>query len=520
MALPIPITQEIVDQNIARLESKLNQTSPAVDKAFIRVLAVLEALSATGLYRFGVERAKANLALTAGEAALELLGQEYGVTRKAAVAAQLDIQTAADPATTLPITASLTGDANSETYFPDAAYSEAGGVIDATVVAQDPGIGGNLNVADTLSLDEPITGVGNSWAVQTVVVLGSDQEELEAYRRRVLLEIQTVGGGGNGVDYRTWAEETVGCFRAFPYSGAPITTVIGFLDGDMEESGVSDWTAGNSATLTKETTSPDDGVRNLRIAYNAVNNPYAKQASLLVNRRYRITGKARSDGSIIPSVRDGLSTVLFTGTASTSWQPFDVTFDAGTTDILFYGAATGAGYVEFDTVDIVQISFPGDISVFVEADSTIDPDGIAPQSLLDDVRDNININPVTGKSRPGLGDTDENLYVQSITRLAINIQIRDLVVDADILAETKTNLETAVDNYLRGIAPFLQGTDPPASQNDIVTDLTVSQVIQDVLDSVGGTAGGVGLFLIANQFLPSFVLGQGQLTKAGSFDYV
>lgn len=520
MALPIPTTQEIVDANIARLESKLNQTSPAVDKAFIRVLAGLEALSSTGLYRFAIERAKANLALTAGEAALELLGQEYGVTRKPAVAAQLDIQTAADPATSITTADSLTGDANSETYFPDATYNESGGVIDATVVALDPGISGNLNVSDTLTLDEPITGVGNSWTVQAVAVLGTDQENLEAYRRRVLLEIQTVGGGGNGVDYRTWAEETVGCFRAFPYAGAPIDTLIGFLDGDMEESGVTDWTVGNSATLTKDTTSPEDGTRNLRIAYNAVNNPYAKQDALLVNRSYRITGFARSNGTFIPQLRDGLSTVLWTGTTSTAWQAFDVTFIAGTTDILLYSDATGAGYVEFDTMDIVQISFPGDRSVFVEAETSIDPDGIATSGLLTAVRASINTDPVTGKNRPPLGMTDENLYVQSIIRTTINVQIRDLAVDADVLADTKDNIEIAVDAYLRGIAPFLQGTDPPASQNDIITDLTVSQVIQDVLDSVGGSAGGVGLFLIANQFLPSFVLGQGQLTKLGIIDYV
>jgi uncharacterized phage protein gp47/JayE len=520
MALRIPTTQETVDLFIANLEAALNQTAPDTDKAFIKVLAAMEALSAVGLYRFAIERAKANLALTAGEAALEILGEEYGVTRKAAVAAQLDIQTAADPATTLPITASLTGDANSETYFPDAAYSESGGVIDATVVAQTPGIAGNLNVGDTLTLDEPITGVGNSWTVQDVAVLGTEQEDLEAYRRRVLLEIQTVGGGGNGVDYRTWAEETTGVFRAFPYAGAPVDTVVGFLDGDMEESGVSDWTAGNSATLTKETTTPQAGDQSLRIAYNAVNNPYAKQAALLVNRRYTVSGYARSDGSIIPSIRDGVSTVLWTGTASTDWQAFSVTFDAGTTDIVLYAAATGAGYVEFDSMDILQTSFPGDRSVFIEAETSIDPDGIATPALLAAARVSINTDPVTGKTRPPLGETDENLYIQSITRTTFNVQIRDLVVDADVLAETKANISTAVDAYLRGIAPFLQGTDPPASQNDTITDLTLSQVIQDVLNSVGGSAGGVGLFLIVNQFIPSYLLGQGELGKLGIIDYV
>jgi hypothetical protein len=389
------------------------------------------------------------------------------------------------------------------------------------VVAQTAGIAGNLNVGDTLTLDEPITGVGNSWTVQAVAVIGTDQEDLEAYRRRVLLEIQTVGGGGNGVDYRTWAEETTGVFRAFPYAGAPIGTVDGFEDGDMEAAGVGDWTAGNSATLTKETTSPQAGAQNLRVAYNAVNDPFAEQDVMLVNRTYRATGYARGDGTFTPSIREGDgSSTLWTGTSSTTWQAFDVTFIASDTEFLLYSNCSGAGFVEFDTVDLVQISFPGDRSVFIEAETSIDPDGIATPALLAAARTSINTDPVTGKTRPPLGETDENLYVQSIIRTTLNVQIRDLDVDADVLADTKANISTAVSAYFRGVAPFLQGTDPPASQNDTITDMTLSQVIQDVLNSVGGSATGVGLFLVANQFLASFVLGQGELIKLGTIDYV
>lgn len=520
MSLNPPLTQEIVDQNVARFEAALNQTVPATPKAFAKVLAGLEGMNTTGLYRFSIERALQNLALTANEAGLKVFGDEYKIPRKPAVASQLNIQAVASPATSLPITRQMTGDPNSEKYNPNATYNESGGVIDALVTAETPGISGNLVVSDTLTIDEPITGVASTWTVQSVEVLGLEQEAIEAWRRRILLGIQTVGGGGNGVDYRTWGELTPGAFRVFPYSGAPIDTVIGFLDGDMEDSGVSAWTAGNSATLTKETTSPKGGTRNLKIAYNAVNNPYAKQASLLVNRRYRITGFARSNGSVIPSLQDGLSVVLWTGTASTDWQDFDVTFDATTTDVLLYSDATGAGYVEFDTMDIVQISFPGDRSVFVEAETTVDPDGIAPQGLLDKVRNYINTNQTTVKNQPSLGDTDENLYVQSIIRTTLNVEIRDLVVDGDIETATKASISTAVDAYLRGIAPFLQGIDPPARQNDLITDLTLSQVIQDILNPVGGSAAGVGLFITAGQFIPSYALGQGELGKLGAVNYV
>ena len=38
----IPTTQQLADQNLARLESALGQTAPLSDKAFLRVLAVVE----------------------------------------------------------------------------------------------------------------------------------------------------------------------------------------------------------------------------------------------------------------------------------------------------------------------------------------------------------------------------------------------------------------------------------------------------------------------------------------------
>lgn len=519
MSLRIPTTQQVYDRNIARLEAALNQTSPATDKAFIKVLAAMEAMIYTELNRFAIERAKQNLAMTAGADGLAILGAEYGVDRKPARAAQLDIEATSDPGKTVPITAGFTGDPNSEKYNPNAAASESGGVIQMTVTAETPGIAGNLVVDDTLTIDDPITGVGSTWDVEAVAVLGLDEEDLEDYRRRVLIEIWTVGGGGNSADYRTWSEETVGCLRAFPYSGAPIRTVVDFLDGDCEASGVADWTAGNLATLTKQTVSPEAGAQNLRIAYSTVANPYTSQRPLFVNRPYRITGFARSDGIYIPSVKNE-STILWTGTTSTNWQPFDVTFVAGADRIILASDCSAAGYVSFDTMNILQISYPGDRSVFVEAETTIDPDGIAPQSLLDDVRDNINIDPLTGKARPCLGDTDENLYVQSITRSTLNVEIRDLNVDADIEAEVKADITTAVDNYLRGIAPFIEGLDPPMTRNDLITDLTLSQVIQDVLNPVGGAASGIGLYVNPNDFISSYILGQGELSKLGNINYV
>jgi hypothetical protein len=129
------------------------------------------------------------------------------------------------------------------------------------------------------------------------------------------------------------------------------------VDGDMERSGVSLWTAGNSATLTKQTTSPFSGSQLLRIAYNGVANPYCydSQAPFTIGQVYRVLGRARSDGTALPSAYHPIGTPVWTGTNSTDWQYFDITFTATATSWSIGTTLAAAGYVEFDHVAIFEL---------------------------------------------------------------------------------------------------------------------------------------------------------------------
>lgn len=122
-------------------------------------------------------------------------------------------------------------------------------------------------------------------------------------------------------------------------------------DGDMEAAGTAAWTAGGSAALTKETTTPRSGSRCLRVTYNGTNLPYAYQAICTVGNVYRITGWARGDGTWAPRFNSGANLSL-TGTTSTNWQYFEATWLADGTNVLCRAMATGAGYCEFDDVRI------------------------------------------------------------------------------------------------------------------------------------------------------------------------
>ena len=377
----IPTTQEIADQNLANLESRLGQNAPLADKAFLRVLALMEALGYTSLYKFGVDRAKQNLALTAHGEDLDRLGVEYGVPRKPAEAAVLTISLPADNGTLIPATIDFIGVANGVRYFPNASAIAAGGFAVLDVTAEDTGVVGNLQVADTLSIGTQIPGAESTADVTVIVNVGADGESDEVYRPRVLDEIRSEGGGGNSFDYRKWSQEVAGVARAYPFAGQP--------------------------------------------------------------------------------------------------------------------AAVGT---------------PPDRTVFVEADITIDPDGIAPTALLDEVRASINTDPLTGLTRQPLGLTDSTLWVESITRTAYYIEITNLQIDVAIEAETKTEIETALTNYFLSLAPYVSGLD--FERNDTITALTISDIIQDILTARSGSATDIRFGLAAAVFTSTIeVLDPGEKAK-------
>jgi uncharacterized phage protein gp47/JayE len=392
MAYRIPTTQENYERNLSNYESELNQTSPLVDKAFLRVQSGNEAQAQTELSRLAVDRAKENLIITASESGLTVFGNEYNVPRKAGTAANLTIFLPATIGTSIPAGKEFVGDSNNVRYTNDATTVAAtdptlGDGALLTVTAKDVGVAGNLNDGDTLTMDSSIAGASNSATVQgDPNTIGTEQEGKEAWRRRLLNEVRTVGGGSNAVDHRTWAERGDGVFRAFPYSGRPSGT-----------------------------------------------------------------------------------------------------------------------------------SLPGDRTVYIEVDPSINPDGEATgtigQAVLDSARDNINYNQTDGTANPSLGTVDSNLYVESITRVEFFVEIRNFAADPSVEDAAKANIQTSLDEYFRAIFMWIEGLDPLSEKNDIITDLSVSTVVQDAMSPYGATADGVGFGLEVGVFLSQYTLFAGELAK-------
>jgi hypothetical protein len=156
--------------------------------------------------------------------------------------------------------------------------------------------------------------------------------------------------------------------KPFTKASKPNDNLI--ADGDMEASGVTAWTAGGvNPVLSKQTGSPFNGLQCLRIANTGAGDAWASanQAVLRVGKRYRITGKARGDGSKSPGIGTELSfSDIWYGTSSTSWQYIDVEFSPKQGTLRLYKLTAGIGYSEFDDMRLVEIPPRTNLNIHLE----------------------------------------------------------------------------------------------------------------------------------------------------------
>lgn len=392
MPLNIPTAKDIKEVSIANFETKLGQSAPIQDKAFLRVQSGVNALTISPLYKYGAERAKQNLILTATGEDLELLGAQYGVDKIPATPAILTVELPAINGTIINPTRTFVSELTGLRYTMTAQSVAAGGVATFDLTSTENGDTGNLDIGNTLVIDSPVPNAESIATVTAVVQIGTEEEIDDVYRTKVLDAARSTGGGGNASDYRSWSQEVAGVQRAYPYSGKPV----------------------------------------------------ALQAQ----------------------------------------------------------------------------SSPPDRTVYIEATSTVDPEGIAPPALLDAVRDSITTDPVTGLARQPLGLTDETLYIESISRTGFYVTINGLLVSQVQEAQLKQNIEDSLDLFFSTVKSFVPGLDPLFERNDLVTDLVLSDVIQDVLKASGASANSVGFGLFASVFLSSYRLKPGELAKLVQVDYV
>ncbi len=229
MGYTIPTTAELVARNLAALEARLNQTTPDADQSFNAALATTEAMAAKGHYKYAEDRVRAASALTAQDGDLDAIGNEYGCYRNVAESFEGTASLAADDGVTLNVNSVFVGPSGLQYRVKASATAPVGasgsGVVLALVCSEE-GVAGNLSAGDELSIQTPVAGAGRIATITTVTVLGTEEEDDDEYRVRILDIERAEGGGGNSSDIRTWAQGVAGVKRAYPFSGPPWNSAL------------------------------------------------------------------------------------------------------------------------------------------------------------------------------------------------------------------------------------------------------------------------------------------------------
>jgi len=225
MSIPLTALETKIQENIAYLESKLNQKVPAQDVSFITVLATMAALASVGAEKRIAYESLDNLISTASLEKLKEMGQSNGAIFKEAVSAQVFV--------TMPVTPGsgeiiYQGDLFlSElglVYRVVSSIQEVAGLIAFEVLADEPGARFNLISTNKLyprRIYPNATAAFATVANPALKIVGTDDEDTEIYRERVQSRERLLTGGGNFADYKLWAEEVPGVKEAYPFSGKP-----------------------------------------------------------------------------------------------------------------------------------------------------------------------------------------------------------------------------------------------------------------------------------------------------------
>jgi len=163
---------------------------------------------------------------------------------------------------------------------------------------------------------------------------------------------------------------------------------------------------------------------------------------------------------------------------------------------------------------------PPERTIYIQSTTDIDSDGIPPTSLLEDVREAITTDPDTGIARQPLGLTDDTLYIEPIFVTTLYIQIVGLDVPSAQEADTKIKIGAGVESYIYSAQQFIIGLDFADDQNNTITTVSLSDLIQGIISDVGGNAEEINFGTVSGTYTTTtYTLDEGEKVESGGIVY-
>ena len=216
----IPTIQELKDQFISDIESKIGQNIPILAKAFMRIFSGALGGILYLLYRFGLWIYDQIFPGLAAEAALLIHGRQFGIIRTAAVKAKLTAIATGTAEEIIP--------AKTKWFKDDIVYSQDSdaeidiyGEAVISITALKSGISGNQVDGAEIEIVTAISGIDKTATISETTRSGSDIEDIDDYRERVEFRYGNQPQGGSAPDYIGWATEVSGIVKAFAFRTNP-----------------------------------------------------------------------------------------------------------------------------------------------------------------------------------------------------------------------------------------------------------------------------------------------------------
>lgn len=212
--------KEIFDSFITKyntLRIKYGDTTPLLNKSFINSIGYAIAGVAATIWQLSVWIFKQCFPQTCELSILKLWGGLIGVNYNEGQSANLTIVLNNVTASYL-VSGTIYKDLNTGLIYKTVSQVNAeDGKIITTVQCTSPGAVGNIPVDTVLTIANPLDGIPTTATVTEIKIEGTEDEEVETYRKRVLYGFKNKSETGSPKDYVNWALEVSGIVDVFPY---------------------------------------------------------------------------------------------------------------------------------------------------------------------------------------------------------------------------------------------------------------------------------------------------------------
>jgi uncharacterized phage protein gp47/JayE len=231
MPLNRPTLAELISRAASDIEAELPGTDARLRRSNLAAISRMHAAAVHGLYGYLAWAARQLMVDTAEEEHLVRWAALWGITRKAATYATGTVTVTGENGSVIPVDVYLQR-ADGLRYKVTTGGTVAGGQAQLTVWSGQAGLAYNAVTGTKLTFVEPVGGVNTTATVASPgISAGTDAEDDDALRLRVLERLQQPPMGGCKADYVAWAKQVPGVTRAwcFPLEGGPGKVVVRFV---------------------------------------------------------------------------------------------------------------------------------------------------------------------------------------------------------------------------------------------------------------------------------------------------